>query len=64
MTNNRQISDCIGNLNANIDPDHLLLINNMTENVFGLTHNYRVKSEWFKKILVSLRKGEPTHKNA
>ena len=35
----------------------------MTENVFELSHNYRVKSESFKQLLASLQKGDPTDKD-
>ena len=36
----------------------------MTGNVFELTHNYRVKSELFTKLLPLPMRGEPTHEDA
>ncbi len=36
----------------------------MTENVYELTHNYRVKSEAFKEILLRLRGGQSTPDDA
>ena len=41
-----------------------LFINVMTENVFALTKNYRVKCKTFRSLLSRLRVGEPNHEDA
>ena len=43
---------------------HQLFVHHMTENVYELTHNYRVKSEAFKEILLRLRGGKSTPDDA
>ena len=43
---------------------HHLFIHHMTENVYELTRNYRVKSESFKDLLTRLRQGAPTWDDA
>lgn len=43
---------------------HQLFVHHMTENVYELSHNYRVKSETFKELLKRLRNGTPTLQDA
>jgi len=43
---------------------HHLFIHHMTSNVYELTHNYRVKDESFKQMLIRLRMGQPSRSDA